>query len=185
MEAVQARQFAAYLTDEAMLIEAEKVVRITRAAWNRAVETVPGWPQQRLAPVPPKRTPYWLRDDQLPASLREQITGYLTSLGQPDPFLGPSRRALAPGTVDQHRIVCITLASALVGSGIPVDQLTSLAVLVQPDNLERGLRFLYGRAGDPRRSRCCPTAPGGLRPMPACPPGTSPSSTRCWSAFGR
>ena len=53
----QARQFEAYVTDEAMLVEAGKVVRMTRAAWNRAVETVPGWPQQRLAPVPPKRTP--------------------------------------------------------------------------------------------------------------------------------
>ena len=112
------------------------------------METVPGWPQQRLEPVPPKRTPYWLREDQLPASLREQITGYLASLAQPDPFLGPSRKALAPGTVDQHRIVCITLASALVGSGVPVEQLTSLAVLVQPDHLERALRFLYARAGD-------------------------------------
>ena len=144
----QARQFEAYVTDEAMLVEAGKVVRITRAAWNRAVETVPGWPQQRLEPVPPKRTPYWLREDQLPASLREQITGYLASLAQPDPFLGPSRKALAPGTVDQHRIVCITLASALVGSGVPVERLTSLAVLVQPDHLERALRYLYARAGD-------------------------------------
>ena len=144
----QARQFEAYVTDEAMLVDAGKIIRITRAAWNRAVETVPGWPQQRLEPVPPKRTPYWLREDQLPASLREQITGYLASLGQPDPFLGPSRKALAPGTVDQHRIVCITLASALVGSGVPVERLTSLAVLVRPDHLERALRYLYGRAGD-------------------------------------
>src|SRR3954453_14505782 len=67
----QALGFAAYVTDEAMLVEAGKVVRITRAAWNRAVDTVPGWPRQRLEPVPPKRTPYWLREDQLPATLRE------------------------------------------------------------------------------------------------------------------
>ena len=114
------------------------MIRTTRDAWNRAVDTVPGWPQQRLEPVPPKWTPYWLREDQLPAALREQITAYLASLAQPDPFLGPSRKALAPGTVDQHRIVCITLASALVALRRP------------------------GRAARPRWRRwCSPTTSSG------------------------
>ena len=71
---------------------AGKIVRTTRAAWNRAMETVPGWPQQRLAPVPPKRTPYWLREDQLPASLRERDHGLPR---QP----GPARSL--PGTEPQ------------------------------------------------------------------------------------
>ena len=39
------------------------------------------------------------------------------------------------------------MASALVGTGIPVQELKSIADLVRPDRLERALRFLHKRAG--------------------------------------
>jgi integrase len=96
---------------------------------------------------PRKRTPYWLRLDELPLSLQQEIAAYLDRLAQPDPFLGKSARALRPETLLQNRHYLVLLASALVHSGIPVEQLTSIAVLVQPDNVERALRFLYERAG--------------------------------------
>jgi integrase len=54
---------------------------------------------------------------------------------------------LRPGTVLQYRNMLVMLASALVRSGVPVEQLTSITVLVRPDHVERGLKFLYERAG--------------------------------------
>jgi integrase len=141
-------RFAEYLEHEVMLAGHEKVVRDTRRAWNRAVDTVPGWPQQRLAPPRSKRSPYWLRLDQLPASLQQEIREYQNGIAHPDPFLGPGPEALAPSTLRQHEVLFITLASALVATGdVQVEELTSIASLVRPDRLKQALRFLYDRAG--------------------------------------
>jgi hypothetical protein len=117
-------------------------------AGNRAVETVPEWLNRRLAPPQRTRASYWLRPEQLPASLRQEIDQHLHRLEYPDPFLGDGRRALAPTTIAQFRILFITLASALVAVGTSLEELTSLASLLQPDRLERALRFLHARAGE-------------------------------------
>ena len=47
----------------------------------------------------------------------------------------------------QYRNMLVMLASALVRSGFPVEQLTSIAVLVRPDHVKKALEFLYERAG--------------------------------------
>jgi hypothetical protein len=140
-------RFAEYLEHEAMLDQAHAVLRATRYAWNHAVDTVPGWPVRRVAPPPCKRTPYWLRPDERPASLQQQFDDYLHRLGNPDPFMGQGSRILRPSTVVQYRHMLITMASALARSGVPVEELTSIAVLVRPENVERALKFLYERAG--------------------------------------
>jgi integrase len=140
-------QFAEYLEHEAMLHKADAVARATRYAWNAAVDAVPGWPVRRVAPPPCKRTPYWLRLDELPASLQQELQDYLHRLEHPDPFVGPGARILRPGTVMQYRHMLVMLASALVRSGVPIEQLTSIAVLVRPDHVQQALRFLYERAG--------------------------------------
>jgi integrase len=141
-------RFAEYLEHEAMLDQADAVARATRYAWNRAVDTVAGWPVRRVAPPPSKRRPYWLRLDELPASLQQEQHDYLHRLGHPDPFVGPGSRILRPATVVQYRNALIMLASALVRSGVPVEELTSIAVLVRPDHVQKALKFLYERSGN-------------------------------------
>lgn len=121
-----------HLEHEAMLARSETVIRATRCAWNR----VQGWPQQRLVPPPPKRSSYWLRVEQLPESLQHEIRDHLHRLANPDPFLADSSRGHAPATVGQVRCTYITLASALVATGMPVEGLTSIASLVHPTHLE-------------------------------------------------
>jgi integrase len=143
----QLEQFEAYLEDAAMHADSVHVVRLTRRAWNRCVDTVPGWPKRRLAAPARRGTPYYLRLEQLPATLQQEIEDYLHRLEHPDPFLGPGGKTLAPTTIGQLRLTFITLASALVASGMPVNELIAITTLVQPDNLERALRFLYARAG--------------------------------------
>jgi integrase len=71
----------------------------------------------------------------------------MVRLAQPDPFLGQSARALRPEALLQNRHYLILLASALVHSGTPVEALSSIAVLVQPDNVQKALEYLYERAG--------------------------------------
>ena len=125
------------------------MVRITRAAWNRAVATVPGWPRQRLAPAPLKRPPYWLREDQLPASLREQIAAYLQPPGPARPV--PGAEPQGPGAGHRRPAPDRCHHPGLGPGGLRrrrSRELTSLAGLVPPDQLERALRFLYARAGD-------------------------------------
>jgi hypothetical protein len=140
-------RFGDYLKHEAMLDKADAVVRATRYGWNAAVDTVAGWPVRRVAPPPSKRRPYWLGLDELPASLRQELEAYLQQLGDPDPFARPGSRILRPGTVVQYENMLRMVASALVRCGVPVQQLTSIAVLVRPDHVQRGLKFLYQRAG--------------------------------------
>jgi integrase len=143
----QLEQFEAHLEHEAIHSDSVHVVKLTRRAWNRCVDTIPGWPDRRLAAPAGRGTPYYLHLEKLPATLQQEIGDYLHRLEHPDPFLGPGGKSLAPTTIDQFRLAFITLASALVASGMPVDTLRSIAILVRPDNLERALRFLYARAG--------------------------------------
>ena len=129
-------QLEYYLEHEAMLYRPESVIRATRHAWNRVVDTVPGWPQQRLEPPPRKRTSYWLPVEQLPVSLQQDIQKHLKRLANPDPFLDASSNGYTQTTVEQFRCTFITIASALVASGKPVEQLE-----------------LDGHAGAPRPSQ--------------------------------
>ena len=143
----QIEQFAAHLEHAAMVEEAQQMARVARSAWNRAVATIPGWPGRQLAPPRLKRPPYWLREHELPAPLREEMAVYLQRLAHPDPFLAAHGKALAPRTVRQYRLLVVTFASALAATGTPLAELTSLASLVRPDRVERVFRFLYARAG--------------------------------------
>lgn len=143
----QIEQFEAHLEHEAMRSDFAKVVRTTRRAWNWGVDHIQGWPDRRLAQPERKLPPYWIKIEQLPLTLQQEIGDYLHRLAHPDPFLGPGGKTLAPATIGQFRILFITLTSALAASGTPVHELTSISTLVQPDNLERALRFLYARAG--------------------------------------
>jgi integrase len=139
--------FESHLEREVMLPDHAKVARAACRAWNRAAGTVPGWPDRRLALRPSKRLAYWLRPEELPAALRQEIDGHLHRLAHPDPFLAAARKGLAAATIGQYRILFITLASALVATGIPTGELTSIASLLRPERLERALRYLHARAG--------------------------------------
>jgi hypothetical protein len=140
-------RFEAYLEHEVIRADFQKVIRATRRVWNRAADSIPGWPDRRLAPPDSRHIPYWLPLDQLPASLQQEIEDYLHRLAHPDPFLGPGGKALASTTIGQFRVLFVSLASALVGSGTPADEVASIRYLVHPGNFERALRFLYARAG--------------------------------------
>ena len=66
----------------------------------------------------------------------------------PDP-LDPDALAapLRPDTIRHRRAQVLRVASALVHSGLPADNITGLSILLEPGNAERALRWMLDRNG--------------------------------------
>jgi integrase len=91
-----------------------------------------------------KRTPW----QALPAALQHDVERYLEWGSMQDPLVEGARpRALGPRTLRLQQQHIHSAASAAVAAGIPVEELTSLAVLVQPDTFRAVLRQLWQQDG--------------------------------------
>ena len=115
--------------------------------WNRAADTVAGWPQVHLI-KPVRRQTYGVQWKSLPAPFQVDADAYLDSLRSVELFapvgpVKPLRESSIKSIKDRLRIA----ASALLRSGFPESRLTSLAVLVDTDNFKTILRFHVDRAG--------------------------------------
>lgn len=139
-------RFASYLREEAMVIHWDTTVRQTIKAWNRLAASGHG----ALGPLTPpalKRTSYWIPPENWPESLRADVEALLSKLANPNLFSNRRVRKLKPGTIGQYRQMISTLVSAATRDGVPLTQLTALAVAVHPDQVVRALAFLAARAG--------------------------------------
>ena len=121
-------------------LEGESLLRNPRAAglgairaWNRAAETVPGWPSRRLA-APPRRQGYTLPWSAFPEPFRTDVEAWLAELAGPKPLRTMSFGRVKPSTVAQRR---------LQSSSSP--------------------RSWSGRAGPPTACGPCPTSCGPRR----------------------
>ena len=115
-------------------------------AWNRSVDTIPGWPQVRLKPPPPALVPYVLPLTAFPAGFQADVELWLDKLaGKAGLDVGPVR-PLRPITIKKWRFVVCQLASALILSGREPTTITSLADLVTGKAPETILRFFLARA---------------------------------------
>ena len=130
---------------------ARETVRRVAKAWNLAAATVPDWPSQHLQAPEQESRQYSLPFDALPPSLQADIERFRARLSganrkglfQND---GP-RNPLRPRAL-QTRMVSLRLAIAgLVHSGFPVERLTSLAVLLERDNMQALLNWHHARGG--------------------------------------
>ena len=114
--------------------------------WNRAVRTVPGWPQLEVA-VPDRRRTFALALDAFPAPFQTDVEGFLASGADPDVFSDSYHKPLAELTIRGRRRLILMATTALVHSGMPIKAITGLDVLVDIKHAKALLRFLYGRAG--------------------------------------
>ena len=120
----------------------------TVGGWNRAVDTIAGWPQVRLEPPPPARDAYVLPLAAFPVVFQADVALWLARLaGQAGLDVGPVR-PLRPVTIAKWRFAVRQLASALVLSGRQPATLTSLADLVTPEAAAAILGFFLERAGN-------------------------------------
>jgi integrase len=114
--------------------------------WNRAADTVAGWPQVSLI-KPARRKTYGVQWKSLPAPFQADTKAYLDSLRNVELFapagpVKPLRESSIKSFKDRLRIA----ASALLRSGFPESRLISLAVLVEADNFKKIFRFHIDRA---------------------------------------
>ena len=94
----------------------------------------------------------------LPESFRRDAEAYLAMRGDPDPFderPNAPPRPLAASTLHQQREHVRLAASVLIESGIPKEDIKSLAALVEPDRFKMVLRHYMGANGKPNAFVIC------------------------------
>jgi integrase len=125
--------------------------RETCTVWNRAADKVAGWPKQRLA-VPSFRQLISFPWPDFPASLQQDVGRYLEFMSGKDVLDEHLDYPRDASTIENHRRQIQRLASAIVRSGVPINELLGLAELARPDRVEAGLRFYLDRLGGKRPS---------------------------------
>ena len=142
-------EFPSWLDQRTLCPKPRDVVHRVPQLWNEASEKIDAWPKIKLPLVSFKAPPKRLQWGDLSASLRTDAQAYLVMRVNPDPFderPNAPLRPLAASTLQQQKAQFRLAASVLVESGVPVEEVTSLAVLVQPERLKTVLRYYHERA---------------------------------------
>lgn len=137
------------LIAESFVNRPEHVVSNAIKTWNRLKGEVSCWPDVVLSPLPRKKDPWTSPIETFPDSFQSDVNAWLERLRNPDIFdgSGPSK-PLRPSTIAHRRFQIQEVASALMRSGKPVPEITSLAVLVEMTNLKAALRWMMSRFED-------------------------------------
>ena len=138
------RAFREWLVRRTLVTDPVWLFRRISVAWNRAADSVPGWPQIRVA-VEVHSTKYAM-PEALPASFQDDVEAWRGVLAGDDLFAdnAPSR-PLRPASV-QHMVGTVyRFASGMVLQGVPAAELRRMADLFQPAHFKLGLRFQLAR----------------------------------------
>jgi integrase len=123
----------------------DRAYRAAVNGWNLAVDHIAGWPQLRL-PLENRQKVIKMPEAAFPVEFIRDVERLMTNLSTPDPLGDDGRtQALRPASINQYRRQLIRFASDVVHAGVPIDQLQSLAAVLQPDIAERGLRQMLSR----------------------------------------
>lgn len=148
----QVLHYLEHVTHARVVRNPRDLVRRVIAAWNKAAGTIPGWPQQRLSPLPPiEGRQYSLSFEDCPKPFQADAASYLEGVTRPRgprKYTGRSRKGtVRPITARGHAERIRYSVTALVKSGFPIEQVTGLHVLVQPENIMRILDWHCDRLG--------------------------------------
>jgi integrase len=136
-----------YRAETTALAANTKARRAIARVWNSCRE-IRGWPSQRFIepPLAVREGPRW---EDFPESLRNDVAAYLTALTKAR--RGPTGKRLRPckpSTIRTRRTELVSFAKKAVRLNIPIDDLSSLAVLLNPDIAERIIDDEWEKAGD-------------------------------------
>jgi hypothetical protein len=117
-------------------------------AWNACAATIPDLSLQRLTEPPLKvlAEPEW---NQFPEELRKDVDDYFDGLARA--HRTPNGKRIAPcceRTIQYRRAELIAFARMAVRLGTPVESLTSLGALLQPDVVEGVLDAYWQKNGE-------------------------------------
>jgi integrase len=141
-------EYWCYRSETTALVSNNTQRRFMARAWNACVDTIEGFSLQRLTEPPLKvlAQPAW---DQFPEGLRKDIDDYFDRLAKPHRTLNGKRiQPCCEGTIQIRRAVLAAFARMAVRLGTPVESLTSLAALLQPDLVARVVDAYWEKNGE-------------------------------------
>ncbi len=151
--------FRQHVEDRALVGNPRALLKTARRAWNRACDASAEWPGRKLARRQ-RVHDYVLPLNAFPAGFQADLAALGDRLActtfDDDPFDMPDGtvdqgppRPLKPGSIALRQSHCRWAASAIVATGVPITEITSLASLVTPlRRAGEALRFLHQRAGN-------------------------------------
>ena len=143
--------FMRYRAETTALATNAAARRAIARAWNVCSSGVEGWPSQQLLepPVQSASGPAW---ENFPEGLRKGITAHLDRMTAKKRRLNGKRlRPCKASTVRTRRAELLAAARLAVRLGVPIDSLTSLHALIDPDVSERVLGAYWDEDGvEPR-----------------------------------
>jgi integrase len=137
-------RFRDMLVNDTLKESPSTIYRRCCLAWNEASRTIEAWPKF-IVDVPDRRSCYALPLEAFPTSFGTDVDAYFAGLANPNPFSKDYAPPLRPATIAGQRERVLRIATAVVRAGFPIEQITDLSVLVQPDNAEAAIRFFYAR----------------------------------------
>ena len=143
------QSFLQWLESRTLHPRPRDLVRRVPNLWNEARDKIAGWPQSKLARLTFRGPSKHLTWNQLDPDLRHDVESYLTMRAKPDLFderPNAPTRPLAPSTLKQQSEHLRLAASVLVQKGTPIDDITSLANLVEHEAVKTVLRHYHAQA---------------------------------------
>ncbi len=138
-------RFRQALDEKSLVKNPKQAYRTLCTTWNRAAAEVAGWPSVQIA-VPNHSRRYALAWDAFPTTFQADADAYLNRRANKNFFTKDYAKAASPSTIVLRRNQILQIATALVQSGCSPDGITSLAVLVEPENAKRALQFFVDLA---------------------------------------
>jgi len=138
------QRFRETLTGASLHRAPEAVYRKTVRLWASAATVSTAWPQCPVTiDADPRR--YALDWDDLPETFRADVDAFLHRSGSPDPLSDDWCEPVEESTIALRKKQLTQMSSALILSGVPREDVTSLADLTKVSNARRILRYLLDR----------------------------------------
>ena len=146
-DAVDAGTFESFRArlQDSLVRNSASVFKATCRLWDSADRVIDGWPafKIKLAPLPRGYSLDW---STFPQSLKDDVDAFLEFGGNRDITSDEYAPSVKAATTDGRRKALRQMSTALAASGKPISEITSLSVLVEPENARCILRFFIGRA---------------------------------------
>jgi site-specific recombinase XerD len=140
------REYLRYRAETTSLAASTTAQRSIARAWNKCADGSTDGSRQRLTepPVKASEEPAW---EAFPEGLRRDFDAHLAGLGKTRRVNGKRHPPCSPKTITTRRAELVAVARMAVRQGIPIESLTSLAALLDPDVVERVINAYWERNG--------------------------------------
>lgn len=144
-------RFLAYLEEQMIQRQPRERAHVARRSWNRTLAGHSGSPFPFIPPPEPAvaRALPWA---VFPASLQAEIEAYRQKVLKKDLF-NEGHKPIKPVTLNNYLNRLRVYLTSLVQSGIPAEHFVSLACVVDPELVKRGLELRLGKSGLGGRER--------------------------------